>query len=311
MRRLLVGFSQALAFVMIPIMLVSIWLDVQALNTTRYANAMLDLGGQRGFQQEFANQITRMLKNEIALHWNIVASTEIPEYIDQLGGIEAVYAEIESAVGDLVESEEFPRVWADANRLLHQQVKAFLRGDDSALIVSDGRKGIALNLETVAAWLDPYTDDSMSEVLTFALEDGSEPIHVAQSQSFPPLEWLARNSGWVAIGSVALFLALQAGAVFLARNRRRQVAIAALGATFVAMATVAVTRTILSDYLARITNAEGRDLAQRYIEAVLSDFATAASIVAIAGAAVVLIILLAPVVRRPAPGDPRTAIQAS
>lgn len=277
MQRSLALLSQVVSLAMVPIMLVSIWLHVQVLDTDRYTESMRELGSDASFQQAFGDRVTRLLNDEIA-KLNLAS---IQSYVDELGGIDAVYAAIESGVDRLVQSPNFVPYWVQINQVTHQELIAFIRGE-SSLLSSDNRRGVSLNLETIAAWVDPFTSDAASAVLSLAMADGATQVQIAESRSFPPAEWISRHSLAVAIGSIAVFALFQALAIALSRNRRRATTIAAIGVALVSIATVVFTKTLISDHLASIRDAQGRELAREYIDAILSDFVTLASVLGVA-----------------------------
>lgn len=298
MRRSLVLLGQIVALMMIPVMLVSIWLHVQVLDNDRYTESMRDLGADTSFRMAFGDQVTRLLIAEIGkLDISVIQS-----YVDKLGGIETVYATIESGVNSLVQSPGFVGYWVQINQLTHQQVVDFVRGESSVL-TSEDHRGISLNLETIATWLDPFTNDAASAVLALAMADGATQIQIAQSRSFPPIEWVARHSREVAVGATVLFAVFQVLAIAFAENRKRASTIAAIGVATVAAATVVLVKTIVSGHLGRIRDTQGRALAHEYIDAILSDLMTLASALAVTGFLAGAVMIALPFVRRQ--GSPR------
>ena len=292
MQRPLALLSQVVSLAMVPIMLVSIWLHVQVLDTDRYTESMRDLGADASFQLAFGDQVTRLLNDEIGK----LNGPSIQPYVDELGGIEAVYAAIESGVRSLIQSPSFVQYWVQINQVTHRQVVDFVRGESSVL-TSDDRRGISLDLETIALWLDPFTNDAASAVLALAMADGATRVQIAQSRSFPPAEWIARNSGVVAIGSAAFFALFQGVAIALARNRKRASTVAAAGVAVVALLTVVLVKTFVSDHLARIRDMQGRTLAHEYADAVLSDLMALASLVTFVGFLSAALMIALPFIR--------------
>jgi hypothetical protein len=303
MRRALMGSCQIAAWAMAPVLLVSIWLHAYVLNNDRYSDSMQALGSDASFQQAFSSQVTRLLNDEIDKLTGASDLTLIQGYLDAAGGIEALHAEIDRGVERLVLSPGFVRSWIEVNRLTHQQLVAFIRGE-SSLLSADGRVGVSLDLATIASWLDPFTDDTASVVLTLAMADGATRVQIAQSRSFPPAEWVARNSAAVALSASTLFVVTQALALVFSGNRGRMVVVACAGIALMAVLTLIATKTLVSSHLMRIRDVQGRALAREYVDAVLSSFLTLAAALAAAGLIASVAMLALPYLRgaRPASG---------
>jgi hypothetical protein len=75
-----------------------------------------------------------------------VAADALPERAQILASpiANAVEGFIEDRVNQVVASDRFAEFWANANRFVHSQIQAVLRGDDGALVTQDGQ--IVLNL---------------------------------------------------------------------------------------------------------------------------------------------------------------------
>jgi hypothetical protein len=302
MHRSVAPLSQIVALVMIPVMLVSFWLHVQVLDNHRYSESMRHLGSDASFQQAFGDQVTRLLSSEITKLSGTIDTALIQPYVDDLGGIEGVYAAISSGVQALIHSPYFVQYWVQLNQLTHQQVVDFVRGESSVLS-NDGRRGVSLDMETIALWLDPFTDDSASAVLSLAMADGATQVQIAQSRSVPLAEWVSRNALAVAGVATVLFIVSQILAITAAQARKHAAVIAAIGIAVVAAATVVGTKTVVSDHLASIRDAQGRALAHEYVDAVLSSLVALAGVLAVASLVIAAVILALPYFRQDRQAD--------
>jgi hypothetical protein len=297
MHRSVAPLSQVLALVMVPVMLVSFWLRLEVLDNHRYTDSMRRLGSDASFQQAFGDQVTRLLNNEIAKLSSTVDPVLIQPYIDDLGGIEGIYAAIANGVQSLIQSPQFVPYWVQLNQLTHQQVVDFVHSE-SSVFSSNGRRGVSLDLQPIASWLDPFTDDSASAVLSLAMADGASQVPLVQSNSIPLSQWVSRNALPVAGSAALLFAISQVLAISAARARERAAAVAAIGVAVVAAATVVLTKSVVSDHLARIRDAQGQALAHEYIDAVLSSLVAMTSALALASLLTGAVILTLPYFRQ-------------
>lgn len=297
MRLPLTLLSQILALLMIPVMLISIWLHIQVLDNHRYTASMRALGGDASFQAAFGDQISRLLNHEITKLSDSEYAVLAEQYVSDAGGIEAIQAVIQDAVASLIQSPYFVEYWVQLNQTTHQQLVDFARGESSVLVSND-RRGISLDLAMIASWVDPLVDGAASEALALATSDGVVQVPIAESRSFPPAEWVSRNSLAVAIGSIAIFVVLQTLAIVFATNRKQSAFFAVIGTAIVSGATVLTAKTLVSDHLASIRDAGGRALAREYVNAVMSDLVILAVAVALGSLLVGVVLAALPYVRR-------------
>lgn len=287
---------QVVALAMIPIMLLSIWLQTQILSDTRYEQTMRALGRDASFQVEFERQASALLIAEVDGFERSTGAALLQPYIAQFGDIAGLRAEISRGVSDLVRSPAFPMYWSLASQFIHQQVIDFVHGDSSA-ITKDGRYGIAIDLQTIAAWIDPFTNDAATAALDLAFSDGSVQLQLTQSRKLPLLQWLARHSLPVAVVSLLGFVAAQTLVIARAGNRRRAIAIAGVGIAIISGLTLIVAKKQLSHYLARIPIDRGRPLAEEYVDALLSGLVGSAGALAVSGLLIAAAMLVWPFVR--------------
>jgi hypothetical protein len=300
MRRPVMVLSQIGAFLLVPVMLLSIWLHIQVLDNHRYTESMRELGSDASFQAALGDQVSRLLNAEITKLANSSFASQYTSYVEEFGGIDLVQAEIVSAVNELIQSPNFVPYWVTLNQTTHQQLVQFLRGEGSAL-TSDNRHGIALDLAVIADWVDPFVDEAASQLLELAESDGVTQIPIAESRSFPLAEWFSRNSLAVAIGSSALFIALQVIAIYFADRRKNALVIAAVGIAVAAGLTLVAAKTFVSDHLAQIRDLQGRALAHEYVDALLSDLVMMAIATGIAALVIGAVLAALPFIRQTQP----------
>ncbi len=242
------GVLVTLACILAPLSVTSVWASSVLSDTDRYVETVAPIADDPGVQAAIADEVTAVIMDQLDARGLITDALDVlaqtdnlpPRVAAALPALATPIAQgIEGFVRDqtaaLVASDEFAQVWAEANRLAHDQVVALLSGETTGLVTAQDDT-ITLNLKPVIAEVKNRLVDrgfdlaaNIPEVdrsFTLVQSDGI----TKSQQAFSVLETLG---AWLPFIALALFVA----GVFLAHDRRRALLRGAVG---VALAMVAL-----------------------------------------------------------------------
>lgn len=240
----------ALACVLAPVSVASVWLRDQVINENAYVKTVAPLSANPAIDAYIANQLTA------ALFANIDVATEARRVLPPreeflvLPLTAGLRDFTQQTVARFLATKRFHKLWLAANRVAHKALVATLEGKSGVLVAEHGVVSIDLTNVAVAA----------------RHELDVEGIHVFDSVPKSKLQrrfvighsrWLARARLIMKLRFVALAIPVVALAAFglalgLSRRRRRTLLQAGVGlavASAIAVVVVVVVRTIYLDYV--------------------------------------------------------------
>jgi hypothetical protein len=251
-RSLLAGLLLVLASISVVLSGVTVWAHQVLLNTDRYAAMVATVSGDPA--------VIDLISSRVAT--GVVTAVDVQGRLEQVlpGGAAIIAAPIadqieqklEEVVGNVLVSPQFQTVWVDANRLLHEKVVAFLRGDTTVLQTRDGVvyldvypliDAVLRQLQTIGIIpADAELPDASSialggtgralleRTLGVTLPEDFAAIPLFEAAGLQKAQGIVQAFDAITIGSVILTILLMLGAIFLARRRRRMVMAVGLGA---------------------------------------------------------------------------------
>ena len=224
--------------VLAPLAVVARWAHNEISDTDRYVASITPLASDPAVQKAVADRIT----SEITSRLRVEAITQEavgaladrglpPLAATSLQALSSPLANaIEGFVGDqvtkLVESDEFETAWVEANRQAHTQMVAVLTGKDTdTLEITDN--AVSINLATLIETVKQRLVDR-----GFTLAERLPPIN-AQFTIFESADITKAQNTFRLLGAVntllpILALLCLAGAIGVARDRRRTLVVGAL-----------------------------------------------------------------------------------
>ncbi len=289
------------ACVLAPLSVASVWASSQLSDTDQYVETVAPLADDPAVQDALANEVTTAVFENLDVEGITTDALETiaeqpnvpPRVADLLPTLAVPIADgVESFTRDQVDSffasDEFATLWAEVNRIAHEQVVTLLEGNEGGAVSAQDDQ-ITLNLGPIVAAVQERLVDRGFELAanipevdrTFVL---AESDAITQAQGF--YSTLNTLGVWLPIITLVLFLV----GVGLARDRRRALVKGALGVA-AAMVVLGVALTLTRMWYvestpAGVLSAEAAggvfDTLVRFLRTSLRALAVAALVVALA-----------------------------
>lgn len=239
-RALTAGVLIVLACVLAPLSVASVWASAVLSDTDQYVETVAPLAEDPAVQQAIADEVTQAVLENLEVEevtgelLETLASQEDvpPRVAAALPGLavpltNGVEGFVETQVERVLASDQFATVWAEVNRIAHDQVVTLLEGNAGGA-VSAQDDTITLNLGPIIAEVkDRLVDQGFSLASNVPEVDRSfvlvESGAVSDAQTF--YQVLTTLGVWLPL----VALALLAAGVAAARDRRRALLRGALG----------------------------------------------------------------------------------
>jgi cell division protein FtsB len=146
-RRILTPILVVLAVLVFTVSVPAVWSARTVLNTDRYVATVEPLADDPAVQQAIATRLTDEVFAALNVQ-DVISDTlaAIGERATLLAGplTNALHGFVQDQVLKVVESDAFGTFWVDANRFVHTQVLAVLRGESETVSLAEGK--VLLNL---------------------------------------------------------------------------------------------------------------------------------------------------------------------
>jgi hypothetical protein len=254
------------ACVLAPLSVASVWASNQLSDTDQYVQTVAPLVDDPAVQDALADEVTAAVFENLDVEGFTTEALEAiaeqpnvpPRVANLLPSLSVPLTNgVESFTRDQVEvffaSPEFAQLWAEVNRLSHEQVVTLLEGNEGgAVSAQEGQ--ITLNIGPIVAAVQEQLVDRGFELAanipevdrTFVL---AESDAITQAQTF--YSTLNMLGMWLPVIALVLFVV----GVVLARDRRRALLKGALGLAG-AMVVLGVTLTLIRVYYVETTPAD-------------------------------------------------------
>ncbi len=200
----------------------------QLLNTDTYVNTVAPLASDPAIQTQVAKQVSGSLITRVNVE------TRVKEALPPKAGFLAtpITSSFETVTYQLtlkaVQSKQFYEIWVGANRASHKQLVALLTGSNEGSISSQNGK-VTIDLSQVEVQVKKKLDDKGITVFDKVPAVKGLNFVLFQSKSLTKVQKAVKVLDDVAIVLPIVALLCFAGAVMLARNRRRGLVRAATG----------------------------------------------------------------------------------
>ena len=146
-RIVVAGILVALFAILLPITTVAAWAHRTVLDTGTYVRTIEPIGSDPAVTAAASREITNQIFT--ALDVPTAVSDALPPKASVLAGpiSSGVHDYVQQAVDRVLQSSAFQTLWVEANRYAHKQIVGVLRGDTTALRLTDGN--VVINLVPV------------------------------------------------------------------------------------------------------------------------------------------------------------------
>ena len=186
-RRVLTPILVVLSIITVTVTVPAAWGARTVLNTDRYVATVAPLADDPAVQASIATKLTDQVFSALDVQGTISdALASLGERATVLAGplTTAVRGFVQDQVEKVVASDAFKTFWVEANRFVHTQVLAILRGDTENISIVDGK--VLLNLL-------PMVNLALASIQTVASDLVGRDVTLPQiSESEPPSEAITK-----------------------------------------------------------------------------------------------------------------------
>jgi hypothetical protein len=231
-----------IACVLAPLSVVSVWASTVVSDTEQYVETVAPVADNPDVQAALADQVTAAIMDNLDVEGLTTQALDALAQLEQMPpriaaalpalatpltqGIESF---VRTQTGNLMASDQFAAVWAQANEVAHNQVVNLLEGNEGGAISAQD-DAITLNLAPIIAEVKARLVDQ-GFALAGKIPEIDKSFTLVQSGGITKAQtaysFLNTLGVWLPIIAVALF----AAGVFLAHDRRRALMRGALGVT--------------------------------------------------------------------------------
>ena len=271
---------------------VTVFARNQLLNTDAYVNTVAPLASNPAIQTQVAKQVSQ----------NLITRTNVESRVKQAlppkagflatpitSGLETVTDELALKA---VQSEQFYTLWVGANRAAHKQLVAVLTGSSEGSLSSKNGK-VTIDLSQVEVNVKEKLDAKGITVFDKVPAVKGLNFVLFQSKDLTKIQKLIKLLNDLAIVLPIVALVCFAGAVALARNRRRGLVRAAIGLAVSMAAILVVLAVARNQYLSGLSPNQSVAANQAVIDTVTGALREAVRIILVASALIAIVALVA------------------
>ncbi len=207
---------------LLPVAVATTWIRTQVLSTDDYVETVAPLAKDPAIQESVAAAIADYVRDEFDLQQTV--SDALPDQAQSLSPIIAAGAVqvVRTVALEVVKSQVFADLWADANRIGHSVAIEVLTGRDEGVVRTDSGQIYIPIGEMVTTVADQAGDQFGVDIVSQLPDDVSEArFVVAESDALADAQDLLEFLDRIAWLSVVLSLAFLVAAFFVAPSRSR------------------------------------------------------------------------------------------
>ena len=217
-----------LASILVPLSLAAIWLDNQIQDTDKYVETVAPLS----YDDDIANAVSERLTDELFQAINV--EQQIEEVLPEQGAFLAgpltgrLQDFTQETTRDVIKSDQFNKVWVEANRVAHSAVTGLILGDGDVLKSEGGV--VTLDLNPIVADVKQSLSDAGVDIFD-NVSSGRIDLQytLVESQGLADVQDAVRTLERLAWFLPFLVLVSWVGAVWLSLDRRRTILCISIG----------------------------------------------------------------------------------
>src|SRR5664280_350869 len=271
---------------------VTVFTRNQLLNTDTYVNTVAPLASNPAIQTQVAKLVSENLISRTDVE------TRVKDALPPKAGFLAtpITSGLETVTNELalkaVQSKQFYTLWVAANRASHQQLVAVLTGSNEGSVSSKNGK-VTIDVSQVEVQVKKKLDSKGITVFDKVPAVKGLDFVLFQSKDLAKIQKLTKLLNDLAIVLPIITLLCFAGAVVLARNRRRGLVRAATGLALSMAVILVVMAVARNQYLSGLSPNQSVAANQAVIDTITAALRQAVRIILIAGALIAIVALIA------------------
>jgi len=312
LRRIGAAILLVVVFLAAPVTAVTLYTRNQVLDTDRYVETVEPLASNPAVQAYVADRLTREVFARLEVEQR--ARRLLPGPTDVLAGPlrNAAEARVRDALEAALRTEMFTRVWAEANRAAHAELRHLLTGEGRGALVGRDDGAISVDLSEALVRLRTHLGAVGIDVPSNLTLGISGRVTIYRFDDLYRARRAVRALNRAAYVFPVVLALAAVGAVLLLPNRRRAVvaaAVALIAGMGLLGVGLAVGRGVYLD--GAVDHGMPRDAAAALYDTLARRLVTSVRVTLIAGVAVIVVALLAGAVIRVAGSRRRTGRDAS
>ncbi len=312
LRRIGAAILLVVVFLAAPVTAVTLYTRNQVLDTDRYVETVEPLASNPAVQAYVADRLTREVFARLEVEQR--ARRLLPGPTDVLAGPlrNAAEARVRDAVEAALRTEMFTRVWAEANRAAHAELRHLLTGEGRGALVGRDDGAISVDLSEALVRLRTHLGAVGIDVPSNLTLGISGRVTIYRFDDLYRARRAVRALNRAAYVFPVVLALAAVGAVLLLPNRRRAVvatAVALIAGMGLLGVGLAVGRGVYLD--GAVDHGMPRDASAALYDTLARRLVTSVRVTLIAGVAVIVVALLAGVVIRVVGSRRRTGHDAS
>ena len=271
---------------------VTVFTRNQLLNTDTYVNTVAPLASNPAIQ----TQVAKLVSENLITRTDV--ETRVKDALPPKAGFLAtpITSGLETVTNELalkaVQSKQFYTLWVAANRASHKQLVAVLTGSNEGSVSSRNGK-VTIDLSQVEVQVKKKLDAKGITVFDKVPAVKGLDFVLFQSKDLAKIQKLTKLLNDLAIVLPIITLLCFAGAVVLARNRRRGLVRAATGLALSMAVILVVMAVARNQYLSGLSPNQSVAANQAVVDTVTAALRQAVRIILIAAALIAIVTLIA------------------
>ena len=227
--------------VLTPVGILALFLRNELADPGRYIHTVKPLSSNPAIQSYVADEITKELFARVDI--DTYVKDALPERAQALAGplTGAVQSFVREATLRVIETDQFQKLWVDANRIAHAQLMNLLTGQHSDAISTTSNGAVQIDLSSVAKLVSDQLQSSGIDLFAkIPVADVGGKITLFQSKDLYKVRTavgIINTLTWVL---PLLVFGAFGGVIYLSRSRRRGFVRAAIAFTLGALVALAV-----------------------------------------------------------------------
>ncbi len=235
--RFWVAVLLVVGMVLTPVSILALFLRNEIRDPGRYVQTVKPLSSNPAIQSYVADEITKELFARVDV--DTYVKDALPEQAQALAGplTGAVQSFVREATLRVIETDQFQKLWIDANRIAHAQLMNVLIGEHSDAISTTSNGAVQIGLSSVARLVSDQLQSSGIDVFAkIPIDKVGGKITLFQSNDLYKVRTTVGILNTLAWVLPLLVFGAFGGVMFLSRSRRRGFVQAAIAFTLGALA---------------------------------------------------------------------------